>query len=397
MAKIEKAIEVNAPLRAVYDQWTQFEQFPQFMEGVVEVRQIDATHLHWEVEVAGKKKEWDAEITEQVPDQHISWRTTSGASNAGTVSFKAQAESLTEVSVVMEYDPEGFIENVGDAFGAISRRVEDNLKRFKQFIESRGQATGGWRGEVHQAATAGDATSAARSRVHPFAARSADDDAWAGQASNTRRAQGEGAINVGSASSGNGGAETQTSRSAAQSEHSGGSLEPARAEAFGSELFGSWDEPSSLVRRMSEEMERVLENVLGRAERAAAYERSGLARVWSPQIEVCHQDGNLLICADLPGVKKDDVRVEINEGRLTIEGERREESERAQPGYRRTERIYGRFYRSIPLPNGVDANAARASMHDGVLEITLPAPQRPRGRRVEINGDSERQQSQARM
>lgn len=149
MAKIEKNIEVKAPLSAVYNQWTQFEEFPHFMEGVKEVRQLDDTHLHWCAKVGGKELEWDAEIIEQVPDQRISWRSTSGKETAGTVSFQPAEDNCTKVSLTMTYDPEGFVENVGDAVGATSLRVQGDLKRFKKFIEERGAETGAWRGEVH--------------------------------------------------------------------------------------------------------------------------------------------------------------------------------------------------------------------------------------------------------
>jgi len=149
MARIEKDIEVNAPLRAVYNQWTQFEEFPQFMDGVQEVRQLDDTHLHWCAKVGGKDVEWDSEILEQVPDQRVAWRSTSGKLNAGSVEFQPIDSERTRVCLTMEYDPEGAVENVGDALGVTSRRVTKDLEKFKTFIERRGQETGGWRGEVH--------------------------------------------------------------------------------------------------------------------------------------------------------------------------------------------------------------------------------------------------------
>ena len=149
MERVEKTIEVEAPLRAVYNQWTQFEEFPRFMEGVKEVRQIDDTHVHWHAEVWGKDKEWDAEITEQQPDTRISWQSVAGATNIGTVRFEALDHSHTQIRLAMAYEPEGAAENVGDALGILGRRVEKTLKQFKQFIEDRGRETGGWRGEVH--------------------------------------------------------------------------------------------------------------------------------------------------------------------------------------------------------------------------------------------------------
>src|SRR5688572_11321108 len=123
MERIEKTIDVDCPLRTVYNQWTQFEDFPRFMAGVKEVRQLDDTHLHWHAEVWGKDKEWDAEITEQTPDERISWRSISGAPNAGTVRFEALSPDSTRVRLVMAYEPEGALENVGDALGAMKSQV----------------------------------------------------------------------------------------------------------------------------------------------------------------------------------------------------------------------------------------------------------------------------------
>jgi uncharacterized membrane protein len=151
MERIEKTIEVIAPLRSVYNQWTQFEDFPHFMDGVKEVRQLDDTHVYWHAEIFGKDKEWNAEITEQVPDQRISWRSVSGdAPNAGTVRFEPVSQEHTRVRLTMAYEPEGVLENVGDALGIMRARVEKTLEQFKKFIERRGVETGGWRGEVHE-------------------------------------------------------------------------------------------------------------------------------------------------------------------------------------------------------------------------------------------------------
>jgi uncharacterized membrane protein len=150
METVEKSIEVHVPVSTAYNQWTQFEDFPRFMEGIKEVRQLDETHLHWRAEVGGKEKEWDAEITEQVPDQRIAWRSIGGTMNSGVVTFDRIDEDTTRILVEMDYDPEGVVENVADAVGVVSRRVEGDLERFRDFIESRGQETGAWRGDVQQ-------------------------------------------------------------------------------------------------------------------------------------------------------------------------------------------------------------------------------------------------------
>jgi len=148
MEHVEKTIEVDRPLNTVYNQWTQFEDFPYFMEGVKEVRQIDDTHLHWRAEIWGKEKEWDAEITEQEPDTRISWKSVSGAPNAGTVRFESTGPQRTRVRLVMAYEPEGALENAGDALGIFSARVQQSVDDFKKFIETRTEETGAWRGAV---------------------------------------------------------------------------------------------------------------------------------------------------------------------------------------------------------------------------------------------------------
>jgi len=149
METIEKTIEVEAPIAKVYNQWTQFEQFPEFMEGVEEVKQLDDKHLHWVADIGGRKKEWDAEIVEQVPDEKIAWRSTTGAPNAGTVNFRPKDLHHTVVTLRMNYEPEGTMEKVGDSLGIFSRRVEGDLKRFRDFVQQRTTETGAWRGEIH--------------------------------------------------------------------------------------------------------------------------------------------------------------------------------------------------------------------------------------------------------
>ena len=148
METIEKTIEVEAPLTKVYNQWTQFETFPQFMEGIESVQQVDDKHLHWVAKIAGRQKEWDAEILEQVPDQRVAWRSTSGAPNAGIVHFQPTDHSHTLITLQINYEPEGAAENLGDALGVVSRRVEGDLKRFRDFIQHRRTETGSWRGEI---------------------------------------------------------------------------------------------------------------------------------------------------------------------------------------------------------------------------------------------------------
>jgi uncharacterized membrane protein len=148
MSEIIESIDVNVPVRTAYDQWTQFESFPKFMEAVQDVRQLDDTTLEWVADVAGKEKRWKAKITEQKPDERVAWTSVDGARNAGVVTFHRLGEGVTRVTLQLDVDPEGPIENVGDALGVVKRQVQGDLKRFKEFIESRGQETGAWRGEV---------------------------------------------------------------------------------------------------------------------------------------------------------------------------------------------------------------------------------------------------------
>ena len=150
MASIEKSIEVRVPVHTAYNQWTQFEEFPRFMEGVQEVRQIDDTHLHWRAKIGGKEEEWDAVITEQVPDDRIAWRNSSGAHNAGVITFHKLDDQRTKLMLQIDYEPHGATEKMGSALGMVERRVEGDLERFKEFIETRGAETGAWRGEVRQ-------------------------------------------------------------------------------------------------------------------------------------------------------------------------------------------------------------------------------------------------------
>jgi len=146
--RIEKKIEVAVPVSTVYNQWTQFEEFPRFMEGVQQVEQLSDERLHWVAEVAGKKKDWTARITRQVPDEVLAWTSEGGATNNGTVIFHSLDPEKTEVEVHMEVMPEDFQEQVGGALGFVGRQIEGDLKRFKEFIETHGTETGAWRGEV---------------------------------------------------------------------------------------------------------------------------------------------------------------------------------------------------------------------------------------------------------
>jgi uncharacterized membrane protein len=145
----EESVEVNVPVRTAYNQWTQFEAFPRFMEHVEEVQQLDDKRLHWRAKIAGKEVEWDAEITDQTPDTRIAWRSIAGPKNGGAVLFEPVGASRTRVTVRIDFEPEGVAENLASAFGILSGQIHGDLDRFKHFIESRGVETGAWRGEIH--------------------------------------------------------------------------------------------------------------------------------------------------------------------------------------------------------------------------------------------------------
>jgi uncharacterized membrane protein len=150
MGSVTESVDVTVPVRTAYNQWTQFEEFPQFMEGVEEVRQLSDTLTHWVTEIAGVRREFDAQVTEQVPDERVAWTSTGGVKQAGVVTFHRLNENHSRVTAQIEVEPEGVAEKAADALGLLTRRVKGDLGRFKEFIESRGQETGAWRGRVER-------------------------------------------------------------------------------------------------------------------------------------------------------------------------------------------------------------------------------------------------------
>lgn len=153
--KVEKSIEVQVPVSTAYNQWTQFEEFPRFMGGVREVRQLDDRRMHWVAEIAGVQREWDAQVLEQVPDQKVAWAATEGVTNAGAVYFQPIDADRTMVQLHLEYEPEGLVEKAGDKLNIIERQAESDLRKFKSYIEDRGVETGAWRGTVDSGIDAG--------------------------------------------------------------------------------------------------------------------------------------------------------------------------------------------------------------------------------------------------
>ncbi len=150
MSRIEESIDLQVPVRTAYNQWTQFEEFPRFMEGVESVKQLDDRRLHWVAEIGGRRREWEAKITEQLPDERVAWTSIEGSTQAGVVTFHRIDDDTTRIMLQMEFEPEDFVEKAGDALGVVRRHVKGDLERFKDFIESRGRETGAWRGDVRQ-------------------------------------------------------------------------------------------------------------------------------------------------------------------------------------------------------------------------------------------------------
>src|SRR5881227_1843317 len=155
MPRIEDTIEVHVPLQQAYNQWTQFEDFPKFMEGIQSVQQLDDTHVQWVAEIRGESRQWTTEITEQQPDEKVAWKTIDGeVKNDGVVSFEQIAGGQTRVDVQMDVEGESTAEDVaGDLLGVVKSQVHRDLERFKQLIENRDEATGAYRGEVQDGET----------------------------------------------------------------------------------------------------------------------------------------------------------------------------------------------------------------------------------------------------
>ena len=153
--RVEKRVLVNVPVSVAYNQWTQFEEFPHFMGGVKSVKQLSDNRLEWVAEIGGVRRQWQARILEQVPDRKVAWAATEGATNAGSVMFEDLGGGQTSVQLSLEYEPEGIVEKVGDKLNILEKQVENDLNRFKTFIEDEGYATGAWRGSVSESASAG--------------------------------------------------------------------------------------------------------------------------------------------------------------------------------------------------------------------------------------------------
>jgi len=424
MTKIEQSIEVNVPVHAAYRQMTQFEDYPRFMEGVHKVQKVDAHHLHWRAEQEGEEMEWDAEITEQVPDQRIVWRNTSGPKNEGKVTFEQVQPDKTRVTLSMKLD-DSHHKGAGKKSAAekeaseksMTERTGQDLVRFKKILEHQPKKTEATKKEAD--AHAPEETHATQSFRHKEDNRQLshekeqDDEAMharAGQRAHLERSGEKYELRQSVR-------EEPTAAKPRRVEHKEHKepkeqvpdMKSLMPQAWFPNFLHIWNEPFSMMRRMTEEMDHFFDRFVTRPTAKLGQQMqqqvqqqvqqvSSQSLEWRPQVEVSQHDNRVVIFADLPGMKREDVLVEINQNRLTIEGERPEKEAQAgaqsEQNYRHSERNYGHFYREIPLPEGVDPDAAEASMHDGVLEVTVPLPpSRQQGRRLDIGHAQQDQRS----
>lgn len=423
MAKIEQSIEINSPASAAYQQLCRFEDYPQFMDNVQEITQRGANHLHWRSEKNGKEIEWEAEITDQVEDKLIAWRSTSGAKQIGRITLQSSSPDKTRVTMSVETDEAA----TGEAGKSAKQKLERDLQRLKECVEASDDSRNEERQSSSRGASPQDDTSGGEREISVSSNGNGVNQrySYTSETQQTgRREQPYGqnsdysTFNMESNMSEQTGSmqfsgESSQSRSPSQQQGSGPIAQiwaqPARmmsqvSEAFGQmpvrmieqeasmlqRSFGSpqawlpnvisaWEEPFVMMRKISEEMDQFFGKVMQRPINKIAQTRlgSGVAsQKWTPSIEVTQRGNEMIICADLPGLTKDDVHLQVLDDKLTISGERCEESSaRSEQGYHRTERSYGQFYRAIPLPDGIDGHRVDAKMRDGVLEISIPLRQ----------------------
>jgi HSP20 family molecular chaperone IbpA len=434
MAKIEQSIEVDVPVTKLYQQMMQFQDYPKFMDSVREVRQKGDAHLQWRGEKGGKETEWESEITEQIPDKVIAWRNTSGPKNIGRATFQVVSDDKSRITLSVDSDEPAS----GEVGKAAKQRLERDLQRFKEVLEAEVGAAGNVR---HRAAgTDADTLSDNLGRNGGSTHESGYASAQAGSKtfkqqpdqsyfrSEEKMAQQSGSMQF-SGESGQSRSQTtqqgsnamaqlwaQPARMMSQITNTFGEM-PARMmeqeasmlqrsfvspQAWLPTVIDAWEEPFVMMRKISEEMDQFFGKVMQHPMSKISQNGKSVSivsRKWTPTIEVSQRGNEMLICADLPGLTKADVQLKVHDDKLTIEGERCEDgSSQYAQGYHRTERSYGRFYRAIPLPQGVDGHQAQAKMRDGVLEITVPMRgQQQHGARLEIQeadeGDLREQQA----
>jgi HSP20 family molecular chaperone IbpA/ribosome-associated toxin RatA of RatAB toxin-antitoxin module len=336
MAMLEQTVDVNVAPDAAYSMWQRVEDYPRFMEGVTQVRRAGENRVHWHARRHEHDVEWDSEITESVPNQLIRWRDLGGQYH-GSLTFEPLAHGQTRVRMHMEFDALPV-----DKEQALTTRVAGDLERFKAYAEA-----GAGSGSRNAAGEGGEAR---------------QDEARQDEARQDEARQDE------------------TRQDGARQDSGRGPQAWLRSQ------FANWDDPIALVRKVSEEVDQLFARFIGRPIATKSGE-GGQPGKWMPPVEILQRGQLLVICVDLPGISRESIDVEIQRDRVIVEGERKETPQPADaPGFRRSERSYGPFHRTVPLPEGVDPDSAHASMRDGVLEIALrmPTPEERRGKRLDI-------------
>ncbi|WP_194713219.1 Hsp20 family protein [Noviherbaspirillum soli] len=384
MATLEQSIDVNVSAATAYALWLRAEDYPRFMEGVREVGRAGDKRLHWRAMRHEHEVEWDSEITETIPDQLIRWRDL-GGQHHGSLAFEPLHAGQTRIHMRMEFDALPI-----DREQALTQRIAGDLDRFKRMAEQQGMPPA--EGGNAMAGASVNASAGANAYASANAAGNADVNADATQSPVGKTVGQTGAEREEARASGTAGAQQAQAASGAhrESEQDGaGRSEGAGRggpQAWLRSQFAGWEEPMALVRKVTEEADQLFARFIGRPIAAKSGE-GGEAGKWMPPVEVLQRDDRLLICVDLPGISRDSVNVEVQRDRVLVDGERKDDFASGNaPGFRRSERSYGPFHRTVPLPEGVDPDSAQASMRDGVLEISLrmPSPAERRGKRLDI-------------
>jgi HSP20 family molecular chaperone IbpA len=357
MGRIEQSVEVNGSVHAVYEYLNRVEEYANFLPEV-QVRRSGTQRMHWHVHSGAQETEWEMEITQQLPGQRLAWRNVDGPRYSGQAELESIGVARTRLKIVVESPPDAqFLAEQGNAQAALQSRIRRGLVNFKQHVER------------HQEYRPDEAVQTEGSvlRVAVVAPGAPQDAELIGKT-------------IG-----------QTAVERDESEHSVSKGRGSGASAHASSLprFLDWQQPFRLMRRVSHDMQQVFDSVVGRDIGAPGRvpERSQ-ARAWSPTVETAQREHKFIVCAELPGVKRNDVRVQVRHDRITIEGDRFPEPQHEPLEQRRSERSYGHFYRVVSLPMGADLDAASASMHDGMLEISVPiSPRAQDARELEVRGD----------
>lgn len=387
MASVEQSIEVNVSPGTAYALLTRFEQYPRFMQGVKEVRKLDDRRLRWHAHVAGIDREWDAEITQQVPEQCIAWRSLDGPRIEARIALQPTSGACTRVTLQRDQD--------GQATDDVRHGAEQDLVRFKQFIEKLGRDSGDWRGR-EQDGTASHSAAAERAagtldplaggtglRATASVAEFPDGPQQAFGADDADNVDNAATLAIGAGGSGGNGA---------ASGNGGGSRAGGRARRSGPRLsltdmlpalFGRWQDPVTTMRRVSDSVEQAF-TVLAQASGVLrGQEDAGGA--WSPRIETVQSPDRVLLFVEVPGVPRADITVDARPGRLQVSGLRPQAVTVGEDVQHCSEFRYGRFHRTLALPEDADTEAVSAELRNGVLQVTVLRRPRPATGRVEIS------------